>query len=320
MVQSEQIVEPWDRLNGGWWLKPNLKNARMVHPDRPHWRGEVDEQHQGAEPVTRTRSYLLTTSSQRLRNEEVGPKAEGVTRIVALGDSVTHGWGVKRAESYPAQLESYLRGKGHQVEVINAGVPANQLPNMHMWCTRVAVDLDVDWVIWTRRPSPQSRQPTREYEETLNGCKAATGAKMLAVMPPISTFDVRGSMGYEEEERLLLEALGEGQPLLDLTKAFRDAQKGRGEILRHIGHQFEVVDQETGEVWLSVGPPRPPPKRGEPVTGPPMDPKLYALFEENPEVREALFFDDGHPDAEGFVLFAQVVGDRLIELFDAESD
>jgi hypothetical protein len=38
-----------------------------------------------------------------------------------------------------------------------------------------------------------------------------------------------------------------------------------------------------------------------------MDEAVYALFESEPEVREALFFDEGHPDAEGFTVFAESV-------------
>lgn len=43
-------------------------------------------------------------------------------RIVAFGDSLTAGYGLQPSEAFPAQLEKALRGKGHAVEVINAGV------------------------------------------------------------------------------------------------------------------------------------------------------------------------------------------------------
>jgi acyl-CoA thioesterase-1 len=42
--------------------------------------------------------------------------------IVALGASNTFGRGVARSEAYPAQLEKFLRAKGHNVSVINAGI------------------------------------------------------------------------------------------------------------------------------------------------------------------------------------------------------
>jgi acyl-CoA thioesterase-1 len=42
--------------------------------------------------------------------------------IVALGDSLTAGYGLVEAESFPAKLEAALRKRGHNVAVINAGV------------------------------------------------------------------------------------------------------------------------------------------------------------------------------------------------------
>lgn len=43
-------------------------------------------------------------------------------KIVAFGDSLIAGFGLKANESFPAQLENALRKKGHNVEIVNAGV------------------------------------------------------------------------------------------------------------------------------------------------------------------------------------------------------
>lgn len=43
-------------------------------------------------------------------------------RIAAFGDSLTAGKGLAAEEAFPAQLEKVLRGRGHNVTVINAGV------------------------------------------------------------------------------------------------------------------------------------------------------------------------------------------------------
>ena len=42
--------------------------------------------------------------------------------ILALGDSLTAGYGLAAAEAFPAQLEQALRTRGHRVRVINAGI------------------------------------------------------------------------------------------------------------------------------------------------------------------------------------------------------
>lgn len=42
--------------------------------------------------------------------------------IVALGDSLTAGYGLPAKDAFPAQLEALLRQKGEDVRIINAGV------------------------------------------------------------------------------------------------------------------------------------------------------------------------------------------------------
>jgi acyl-CoA thioesterase I len=48
--------------------------------------------------------------------------AAGETVIVALGDSLTAGYGLPQDQSFPAQLEAALKARGHDVRVVNAGV------------------------------------------------------------------------------------------------------------------------------------------------------------------------------------------------------
>ena len=43
-------------------------------------------------------------------------------RIVVLGDSLVAGYNMRASEAFPAKLEAALKAKGHNVEVINAGV------------------------------------------------------------------------------------------------------------------------------------------------------------------------------------------------------
>lgn len=48
--------------------------------------------------------------------------AADAVRIVALGDSLTAGYGLDAEVSFPAVLEAELRARGHDVHVVNAGV------------------------------------------------------------------------------------------------------------------------------------------------------------------------------------------------------
>ena len=50
------------------------------------------------------------------------PAAAEPVSIVALGDSLTAGYGLAPGEGFPEQLERALRARGHDVTVTNAGV------------------------------------------------------------------------------------------------------------------------------------------------------------------------------------------------------
>ncbi|MBK5926608.1 arylesterase [Rhodobaculum claviforme] len=50
------------------------------------------------------------------------PVAAQDLRLVALGDSLTQGYGLPAEEGFVPVLQAWLRGRGHDVEVINAGV------------------------------------------------------------------------------------------------------------------------------------------------------------------------------------------------------
>ena len=84
------------------------------------------------------------------------------------------------------------------------------------------------------------------------------------------------------------------------TQTSRAAQTGRGVALETRGLKLAVVDQTTGVPMIEV----PPLRRDLPN-------EIYALFETNPQIREPLFFDDGHPDEEGFGVFADALVDPI---------
>ncbi len=299
---SDIIVERWERLGGQEWLKPNLQGARLVIPDRPHSLREVHAWRKGeSDTIHRTRTFKINTNAQRMRGPDMGDKPAGTTRIIALGDSVTNGWGVTQADSYPARLEESLNNLGHKVEVLNAGVPANPIPVMADWCRNVAGDFSPDIILWTRRPPTNLRDPYKGYVGTLRQCAKAAGATVVVVLPPVSTFDVRGNESWSQEADELRRRLAkDGTTVIELTGAFRTAQRGRGEILEVRGQRLHVVDQETGREWLQAH--RSPHD---------LPNEIYTLFEQQPDVREALFFDGGHPDVEGYKLMADTIADVL---------
>jgi len=109
IVAPQSSSVPWyDEMNGIQCSRPNIR-GQHASP--------------GAFCVT------VSINAQRFRSRwPVGRiPAPGVTRIAALGDSFTFGWGVEDDETYPAQLEQILRrgldgiSSRPMTEVINAG-------------------------------------------------------------------------------------------------------------------------------------------------------------------------------------------------------
>jgi len=115
-------------------------------------------------------------------------RAEGV--VVALGDSLTAGFGVAPDEAFPARLEARLRREGYAYRVVNAGVSGD---------TSAGGLRRVDWVL---RASPevvivalgandglrgQSPEATRSNLEEIVRRLQAAGAKVLLAgmrLPP----------------------------------------------------------------------------------------------------------------------------------------
>ncbi len=70
--------------------------------------------------------------------------AAAQTLIVALGDSLTEGFGVSREEAYPHLVEKELIRKGHSVRIINAGISGStsaSATSRMQWFVRVKPDI-----------------------------------------------------------------------------------------------------------------------------------------------------------------------------------
>jgi acyl-CoA thioesterase-1 len=69
-------------------------------------------------------ALLLTVAGATVTAAQAPVESPGkaLVRIVVLGDSLVAGFQLKASDAFPAQLERALKARGHQVDVINAGV------------------------------------------------------------------------------------------------------------------------------------------------------------------------------------------------------
>jgi hypothetical protein len=63
------------------------------------------------------------TNSRGLRDRDFPyEKPAGRLRILMLGDSLTVGWGVRAEDTFSKRIETMLRNRGLDLDVINTGV------------------------------------------------------------------------------------------------------------------------------------------------------------------------------------------------------
>jgi lysophospholipase L1-like esterase len=92
----------------------------------------------------------VVTNRQGLREPaEVPRRHPGVFRVLAIGDSMTFGWGVEYEQSYPQVAQRQLRGSygWPGVEVINVGRPGAGPHDYLAYMRKYAVELDPDVIV-----------------------------------------------------------------------------------------------------------------------------------------------------------------------------
>lgn len=132
-----------------------------------------------------TGGHPIDMNAQGFRGEPVAiPKPDGVRRILALGDSVTHGTGIATDETWAAHLESHLDAPDAPVEVINTGLPALDLAQIELELRTRWREMDPDQLVLMisgnmisfaiarsereaiEPPNPKARAETRVSVET----------------------------------------------------------------------------------------------------------------------------------------------------------
>lgn len=121
----------------GNYMRDKLLDKQLVFKHKSSWE-------------TRYGDVLVTFNERGLRDRSILPKASGEYRILALGDSVTFGWGVDQDKIFPVRLESLLEWRLHRpVRVINSGVGGYNTVQEVTYFKQEGMALQPDLVILT---------------------------------------------------------------------------------------------------------------------------------------------------------------------------
>ncbi|RMG07021.1 MAG: hypothetical protein D6731_24655 [Planctomycetota bacterium] len=134
----------------GWALRPNYRGVRYEYA------------HQAA----------TSTDSLGYRGPEwTAARARAPLRVLCLGDSVTFGIGVADEETYPAQLESLLRGRGQAASVYDAGVPGYDTVQEAVVYQRLAARIHPQVVVlaWLPNDLAEPSQELRKQVRFIDG-------------------------------------------------------------------------------------------------------------------------------------------------------
>lgn len=105
--------------------------------------------------------------------------AQPPIRLLVLGDSLSAGYGLPAGEAFPAQLERALRAKGHNVNVINAGVSGDTTAG-----GRARLD-------WSLADNPQAAIVELGANDGLRGIEPASTAENLSAI--LAALKARGT-------------------------------------------------------------------------------------------------------------------------------
>lgn len=121
----------------GEYQRDKLADEHLIFRHRPLWEKRYGD-------------VLVTYNEQGLRDRPILPKSEGEFRILALGDSVTFGWGVQQDKIFASRLEQLLPGRLQRpVRVINSGVGGYNTVQEVTYFKREGITLQPDLVLLT---------------------------------------------------------------------------------------------------------------------------------------------------------------------------
>jgi lysophospholipase L1-like esterase len=229
----------------GMYVRDEKTGFRLA----PKFRGRIE------------RSGIVTefaTNSLGLRDDEIEAKNEGRTRILALGDSFTWGWGVGQGEEWISVVDRVLDEKAGRdgVECINAGVNGYGTENELELLRSIGPQLSPDLVLVGFFPN--------DYTDNVLGATGVYTVKDGYLHDHFSQKMFRENFLARESHlyRLITRAAGEArrrwmnaplttQPLKQFTeKEFEEGMRLSEMHLLEMHRECEAMGARLAVVWL----------------------------------------------------------------------
>ncbi len=170
--------------------------------------------------------YRVETNALGFRGPDIAAqKPAGVTRIIALGDSITDGFFVDNPDTYPCRLQAYLRAHGVNAEVVNAARGGASIDREYEILRKFCMPLEPDWVVLTFVTNDLDDIAGLNREQLVS-------RKALEFSPEAAS------------EWFLFGRTALGELVLDLSLSHRYAQYGRNRAVPASGeedHRYEIA-------------------------------------------------------------------------------
>jgi acyl-CoA thioesterase-1 len=109
-------------------------------------------------------------------------KSAQTITILALGDSLTAGYGLQPSEAFPVRLEQALKAKGHDVVVVNAGVSGDTaLDGLSRLDWALSEEVDAAIVEFGANDALRGLQPA-QAEAAIDGILAKLAEKKIPTL------------------------------------------------------------------------------------------------------------------------------------------
>lgn len=318
---SEEIFKV-DKEMGIAVLLPNLKNAKLVIPGRPHPLPFLLDSPEYRRRITKRITCFCSTNSKGLRSREFPiEKDEKTFRIICLGDSTTFGYGVSDKDTYPARLEEMLlaKARNRRFEVINAGIPGHTSRDGLIFLEKSLLNYYPDLIIVSLGLNDANGMPghsdpkysrtfleereyqvaLKKYEDNLSqiiSLARRSHAKVLFLTPPAASF-----FPFPDISRFcnkMKEVAGKnGVGIIDFKPIFEEKEKKEGLILVQEREKQKVLfkGKLLKEVFYSDE------KNFQYIS-----PEIYQYLDSH-DINQMLLIDGPHPNELGCQLIAKEI-------------